>query len=407
MKTATRNATSNAHIVHFGDIVRHVKVDVDAETSGLERYVAGEHMDTDDVQIRRWGVIGTGYLGPAFHRKFAPGQVLYGSRRTYLRKVAVADFEGICANTTFVLESKDSNFDARLLPFLMLSARFTEHSIRVSKGSVNPYVNFKDIADFQFCLPPFSEQQRIADLLTGAFATECAYRHSINCIEELRREALREIEAEGTELTVGDLIEDGTIEAPQDGNHGELHPKASDYVPNGIPFVMAKDLQNGLVDLAGCKFITEELARSLRIGFAQSGDVLLTHKGTVGEVALVPALGTPFIMLTPQVTYYRVLKPEVLNPEFLLYVMQSPGFKERLLRSASQSTRDYIGIVAQRNLRLRIPSQSTQTASVARMKEIDRVTHDVVTHIEKVKQLRKSLTDHFFSQHDQIGGESK
>lgn len=93
--------------VRFGDVVRQVKDIVNPNKSGLERYIAGEHMNTDDLRIRRWGTIGKGYLGPAFHMHFRPGQVLYGSRRTYLRKVAVPNFEGICANTTFVLEPKN------------------------------------------------------------------------------------------------------------------------------------------------------------------------------------------------------------------------------------------------------------------------------------------------------------
>jgi type I restriction enzyme S subunit len=55
--------------VAFGDVVRKVSNRVDPERSDLERYVAGEHMDTDDLSIRRWGVIGAGYLGPAFHNR--------------------------------------------------------------------------------------------------------------------------------------------------------------------------------------------------------------------------------------------------------------------------------------------------------------------------------------------------
>src|SRR5262245_23162126 len=93
--------------VTFGDVVRQVRDRVDPDKAGLQRYVAGEHMDTDDLRIRRWGLIGDGYLGPAFHMRFKPGQVLYGSRRTYLRKVAVAEFHGVTANTTFVMEPKD------------------------------------------------------------------------------------------------------------------------------------------------------------------------------------------------------------------------------------------------------------------------------------------------------------
>ena len=152
--------------VQFGDVVKQVKDKVDPETSGLERYVAGEHMDTDDLKIRRWGIIGNGYLGPAFHIRFKPGQVLYGSRRTYLRKVAVADFEGITANTTYVLESKNPNLLLpAFLPHLMQTEAFHEHSIKQSKGSVNPYINFSDLAWFEFALPPMEEQIKITAVL--------------------------------------------------------------------------------------------------------------------------------------------------------------------------------------------------------------------------------------------------
>jgi len=162
--------------VAFGDVVRQVRDRVDPNESGLERFVAGEHMDNDELRIRRWGTIGDGYLGPAFHMRFKPGHVLYGSRRTYLRKVAVADFEGITANTTFVIESKDPKvLLPDLLPFIMQTESFHEHSKKQSKGSVNPYVNFSDLTWYEFALPPLDEQRRIADLLTAIEATRNAY----------------------------------------------------------------------------------------------------------------------------------------------------------------------------------------------------------------------------------------
>jgi type I restriction enzyme, S subunit len=155
--------------VAFGDVVQQVRDRVDPEDTDLERYVAGEHMDTDDLRIRRWGLIGEGYLGPAFHMRFKPGHVLYGSRRTYLRKVAVADFEGITANTTFVIETKDPGILLpELLPFIMQTESFHEHSIKQSKGSVNPYVNFSDLTRYEFALPPLGEQQRMAAALGAA-----------------------------------------------------------------------------------------------------------------------------------------------------------------------------------------------------------------------------------------------
>ena len=152
--------------VKFGDVVRQFKDKVDPKNSGLKRYIAGDHMDTDDLRIHRWGEISSDYLGPAFHMRFKPGQVLYGSRRTYLRKVAVPNFEGICANTTFVLESKNPDVLLQeLLPFIMQTDVFHEHSIKQSKGSVNPYINFSDIEWYEFALPPLEEQKRLTNTL--------------------------------------------------------------------------------------------------------------------------------------------------------------------------------------------------------------------------------------------------
>lgn len=180
--------------VKFGDLVRQVKDKVDPESSGLERYVAGDHMNTDDLRIRRWGEIGSGYLGPAFHMRFQPGHVLYGSRRTYLRKVAVADFEGICANTTFVLEPKNpKELLPEILPFLMQSDSFSAFSVKNSKGSVNPYINFSDLARFEFALPDIEEQRRYAALLVAAERARTAAEDAAEQCEQLRKSLLLNI----------------------------------------------------------------------------------------------------------------------------------------------------------------------------------------------------------------------
>lgn len=158
--------------------------------------------------------------------------------------------------------------------------------------------------------------------------------------------------------TVGELIDMGYISEPLDGNHGSIHPKASDYVQSGVPFIMANNLVNGTVDYENCAFITEQQAATLRKGFAKPGDVLLTHKATIGRTAIVPD-DFETIILTPQVTYYRVLKG--INNRYLKYYFDSHAFQQLFANWAgSGSTRAYLGITAQRKLPVVVPPLEVQ-----------------------------------------------
>lgn len=400
-------AGTRSHWIHvrFGDVVRDVKATIDRDKTDLTRYVAGEHMDSDDVHLRRWGELNGDYLGPAFHRGFREGQVLYGSRRTYLKKVAVAPFDGICANTTFVLESRDPDvLLPELLPFLMLTDAFTQHSIRESKGSVNPYVNWKDIAKYELLLPPKDEQRRIADILLAADKTIEDYSYALADLDNLFSAVINQVvqptQLPATEwrlVTINDLVNEEMLASPQDGNHGELHPTASEYVTEGIPFIMANNVRDRRVDLSACKFLPKAKTDRLRIGFSLPGDILLTHKGTLGEVAIVPAIECEYIMLTPQVTYYRVLDHAALNRDFLYFSMMSDRFQKTLRLWSAQSTRAFLGIVAQRQLPLALPSPGTQHTAASIARAIDEQINGLKRHIQSLTcayaGLRQSLLE--------------
>lgn len=172
--------------VRFGDVVKEYKGKIDQKNNPYEFYVAGDHMDTDDLTIRRRGRFVTDDVGPAFIREFKKGQILYGSRRTYLRKIAVADFDGVTANTTFVIETKDENkLLQRLIPFIMYTEDFTEWSIKKSKGSTNPYVLFKDLANYEFTLPELETQRKLADVLWAMNDTMEAYKNLLAATDDM------------------------------------------------------------------------------------------------------------------------------------------------------------------------------------------------------------------------------
>lgn len=376
--------------VKFGDVVRLSKArSKDPMADGIERYVGLEHLEPGDLRIRSWGNVADGVT---FTSVFQPGQVLFGKRRAYQRKVAVADFSGVCSGDIYVLETKDAQvLLPELLPFICQTDAFFDHAVGTSAGSLSPRTNWTSLADFEFALPTVDEQLRVVAAL-AAF-DECF-------------ESCRSLHAHGNGLLqslldrmwnmfphrkIGALIEDGLIAPPQDGNHGEKHPKASDYVPEGVPFVMASDLKGGEVDFANCSKIPEVLARTLRIGFAKSGDILLSHKGTVGEVARLGELATDFVMLTPQVTYYRVADQSRLAPDWLYFSFKTPGFKRLLEQYGKQSTRAYVGITTQRELSIPVAATQDQSQIISELLAAEKAVSAAALRASAVAELRQRL----------------
>ena len=201
--------------------------------------------------------------------------------------------------------------------------------------------------------------------------------------------------SEWQELQVKDLIEQGIIEKPLDGNHGEIHPKGEDFVASGIPFVMASDINGGKVDLESCKFITEQQASSLRKGFAKAGDVLLTHKASLGRTALVPRLDTDYIMLTPQVTYYRIKDKARLLNSYLKYYFDSPFFQDTLTNHGDAgSTRAYIGITAQHELPIILPPLPEQKAIASVLSSLD----DKIDLLHRQNKTLEAMAETLFRQ---------
>ncbi len=149
--------------VTFGDVCRNLNV---SETkplqNGLDRYVGLEHIESDSLHIKTWGNVAE---GTTFTKTFKPGQVLFGKRRAYLKKAAVADFAGLCSGDILVFEAIEKVMDPTLLPFLVSSERFFEYAVKTSAGSLSPRTKFQDLAKFEFLLPPKDQQKKLAELL--------------------------------------------------------------------------------------------------------------------------------------------------------------------------------------------------------------------------------------------------
>ena len=177
--------------VKFGDVVRLSKVRCsDPLAEGVERYVGMEHLEPGDLRIRNWGNVADGVT---FTSVFQTGQVLFGKRRAYQRKVAVADFSGVCSGDIYVLETKDEKvLLPKLLPFICQTEAFFNHAVGTSAGSLSPRTNWTSLADFEFLLPPLSEQSKISELFTSIDDTCEQYRMLIESMSRVQKAILSE-----------------------------------------------------------------------------------------------------------------------------------------------------------------------------------------------------------------------
>ncbi|MCF0260064.1 MAG: restriction endonuclease subunit S [Erysipelotrichaceae bacterium] len=287
-----------------------------------------------------------------------------------------------------------------------------EYGINYTQGTKQQSYNAELIKILPISVPSLKEQKVISDYLFEVDNLITLHQSKLDKLKNLKKGLLQKMFPKNGENVpeirfpgftdpweqrkLEDLIKEDVMLAPQDGNHGEKHPTSAEYVDDGIPFLMASDIKNGLVDYYGCSKITKERALKLDKGFAHEGDVLITHKATIGETAILKGLKTDFAMLTPQVTFYRIINPKVLNAGYLKSYFDSSLFQTIIKRISYQSTRPYIGISEQRKLPISYPNIEEQV----KLSNFFQLLDDSITlhqsKLDKLQNLKKGLLAKMF-----------
>ncbi|SDL22488.1 type I restriction enzyme, S subunit [Modicisalibacter muralis] len=163
----------------FDELADQINDRVLPEEADVERYVGLEHLEADSLRIRRWGDPSE---VESTKLRFQPGDIIFGKRRVYQRKVAVADTEGICSAHAMVLRAKPENVLPDFLPFFMQSDLFMERAISISVGSLSPTINWKALAREEFLLPPIKEQARLVKALTASMRIQSELQNSLDAL---------------------------------------------------------------------------------------------------------------------------------------------------------------------------------------------------------------------------------
>lgn len=172
---------SNWEKVKLGDLVFEPKEAVrDIVTKGIQHVVGLEHLYSEDIHLRHSANIDD---STTFTKKFKRGDVLFGRRRAYLKKAALAEFDGICSGDITVLRAKNALLPD-LLPFIIHNEKFFDYAVTNSAGGLSPRVKFKDLANYTFLLPPKEQQIKLSELLWALDKSiESDTTHKIQLVE--------------------------------------------------------------------------------------------------------------------------------------------------------------------------------------------------------------------------------
>ena len=272
--------------VLLGEVVDRIKDKVDKDATDLEYYVGGEHIDGDEITVRRKGLIQGSTIGPAFHMRFQRGDVLLMSRNPHLRKASMVDFDGICSDVSYICRTKDNNILLQsLLPFILQTSEFWQFAEENKKGGLPFFLNWKDFARFEFELIPIERQRKISNLLWAMERVKNAYRELIVRTDDLVKsqfiEVIQPLLDEGITVPLESLVEDD-----RPITYGILKPGHGFL--GGVPVVKVKDMQGGVIVQSDLLLTTPEIDYQYRRSRLRAGDLLISIRGSVGRMAEVP-----------------------------------------------------------------------------------------------------------------------
>jgi type I restriction enzyme S subunit len=364
----------------------------DPASAGIDRFVGLEHIEPENLHIRSWGNVAD---GTTFTNTFKRGQVLFGKRRAYQRKVAVADFDGVCSSDIYVFESKDPNvLLPELVPFICQSEGFYDYAVKTSAGSLSPRTNWTHLANYELNLPPVDEQRRIADLLWAADDSIsewqetiirlekllAAVREDVLCNKELPRQKLKSCVKS---ITAGKSVL-GFGKPAAENEFGVL--KVSAVGADGFVADENKLLENEKTFIPAFS--------------VHKDDLLITRANTrelVGRVCKVPQ-EYPNLMLSDKTLRLEV-DEAFGDKDFLLQVLRSKEARTQIEATASGTggAMKNISQVQILNLNLPLPELKIQKELAAKANEVEKTLEQTRIHLGNSFELKKQLLNKMLS----------
>jgi restriction endonuclease S subunit len=392
--------------LRFGDIVENVNERVEPSTAAEAIYVGLDDLDSGSLHIRRWGkgsdVIGT-KLG------FRKGDVIFGRRRAYQRKLAVAEVDGICSAHAMVARAKSKVMLPEFLPFLMMSDKFMNRAVDISVGSLSPTINWTTLKLEEFDLPPLDQQGHIAEILWAVDEVICAEFEMTRAADELLnslRTRLGKEDVLGNGLRLIENFRPPTGWKTVTGKELVSAPITRGYTPTGsmntetanIPFIKVYNLCfDGSFDFTKDPTFIEPAVHEGELRRSQTipGDVLINLTGPpMGKISVVPDT-YPVWNINQAIARYRI--DDSLTRDYFTIYLQSHWAQTWFdMRAKKTSGQKNITLQLAQDLPVPLPPKQVMESFVASYRAVENAHRQLQLHSQANSTLMTSISNSVF-----------
>lgn len=385
MKVALKSRESGWQIVKFGTIAKNVSERVNPNDTDLDIYVGLEHLDPESLNIARWGVPDE-VEGQKL--RVRPGQIIFGKRRAYQRKVAVAHFDCICSAHAMVLEAIPEAVIPEYLPFFMQSDMFMTRAVTISEGSLSPTIKWKILANQEFPLPPRKRQEDILRLMRAGEKAINKTEELITSCLQLKRVMISRIFSYTDEKSLN--LQNFRFKDVTEIASGQVDPKIEPY--RSMPHIAPDNMEKVIGHLLEYKTAKEDNVTSGKYYFDQTWLLYSKIRPNLRKVCF------PRFEGVCSADVYPIKGNNGLTTEYLFYLLQSEHFNQYAISVSMRSgfpkiNRDDLGAY-----KLKIPSEEYQKKACEVLRQLDKEHDSLVNHKKKIQRSICSMISHFLKE---------
>lgn len=369
-------------IVKLGDVAIEVKETYKGDKTGYP-IVGLEHITPEEVTLCNW----SNDTKNTFTKMFRKDDILFGRRRAYLKKAAIAPFDGICSGDITVIRAKRDKLYPELLPFVIQNDDFFDYAVEKSAGSLSPRVKWEHLKNYKFKLPSFEKQKKLAELFWSMNDSRNAYQKLLQETDELVKSQF--IERFGPYLNNKSKFWEVCIKGPQNGFYRKGAEKSGNVRIIKMKQLFANETMSDVIDCDRVSLLNTELER-FRL---TSNDLLFGRRSLVVEGAgRCRRVGNIQGDMVFESSILRVsLDENKVRPRYLQCWFDTEDGIKAIVSIRSVTTIAGIKGSDLENMEIPVPPIKFQDDFLDFVKQTDKSKFGLKQAIEKIEVLIKSL----------------